>query len=177
MDQSILNKIVKITEIETSKYLLVSIQVKEDQQLLWEELYSLKEHFYSDIVFVEIFPPKDRLINNANVRHLYHIHNIKMPCLTELEKVEFFKHRELEIKNMSDEKLTPKEKAKEMINKIYQPLGFLQTRESSDKLWEWSKDRVLEQIELLKSVIPMYTGELNPLWRYYSDVENEVGLL
>ena len=62
-------------------------------------------------------------------------------------------------------------KAKELVNEIYQPLGQLRCMVSNDEMWNWAKDRVREQIKIIKTQIPMYTGNLNPKWKYWDEVE------
>ncbi len=66
------------------------------------------------------------------------------------------------------------EKAKEMVNMIYQPLGLLNIDNSSDEMWNWSKKIAIENTKIIKSQIPMYTGNLNPIWKLWNDVENEI---
>lgn len=65
-------------------------------------------------------------------------------------------------------------KAKEIINNIYQKLGLLNCMVSSDIMWRWSKDISRENIKLIKEQIPMYTGNLNPKWKYWDDVEKAI---
>lgn len=71
-------------------------------------------------------------------------------------------------------KMGVKEKAKEMVNMIYQPLGLLNIDNSSDEMWNWSKKIAIENTKIIKSQIPMYTGNLNPTWKLWNDVENEI---
>jgi len=63
---------------------------------------------------------------------------------------------------------------KVMVNRIYQPMGKLIIHQSSDEMWEWAKDRVREEIEILINEIPMYTGNLNPNWKYWDNVRSEI---
>lgn len=65
-------------------------------------------------------------------------------------------------------------KAKELVNEIYQPLGYLRCMVSNDEMWSWAKDRVREQTKIIKAQIPMYTGNLNPKWKYWDEVEKAV---
>lgn len=71
-------------------------------------------------------------------------------------------------------RLEAKQQAKKMVNAIYQPMGKLTCHISSDKMWEWAKERVSEQLELLLSEIPMYQGNLNPNWKYYDEVRKHL---
>lgn len=68
-------------------------------------------------------------------------------------------------------------RAKEMVNQIYQPLGHLRCMVSNDEMWEYSKERVRNQIELIKQQLPMYTGCLNPKWKYWEEVRKAVELI
>ena len=68
-------------------------------------------------------------------------------------------------------------KAKEAVNNIYQPLGHLRCMVSPDEMWEWAKSRAKEQIELLKTEIPMYVGEINPKWTLWNNVLDEINNL
>lgn len=50
------------------------------------------------------------------------------------------------------EQLTPTEKkANELVNKIYQPLGYLKYNASSGEMWQYASDRAIEHVdEILK---------------------------
>lgn len=39
--------------------------------------------------------------------------------------------------------------AKEMINKVYQPMGYLKMNENSNVMWEWAKNRVVEFLDYI----------------------------
>ena len=67
-----------------------------------------------------------------------------------------------------------KEKSKEMINMIYQPLGNLSLNENSETMWNWSKLRAIENVRIIKKEVPMYLGNLNPLWLFWDNVEKEI---
>ena len=77
------------------------------------------------------------------------------------------------MKNLEEQK-TYKIKAKSIVNKIYQPLGHLRCGVSNDEMWEYSKSRAIEQVEQMLEVIPMYTGNLNPKWKKWSDIKAEI---
>jgi len=66
------------------------------------------------------------------------------------------------------------ETAKDLVNKTYQPLGYLKCMVSNDELWKWAKERTIENIELIKDQLPMYTGNLNPRWKYWDDLQKSV---
>ena len=70
-----------------------------------------------------------------------------------------------------------KVKAKEIINNIYQPLGHLHCMVGSDTMWEYAKGRAKEHVDNIIEVIPMYTGNLNPKWKYWNDIRNELNTM
>jgi len=78
---------------------------------------------------------------------------------------------------MADIRMQPKEKAKQVVNRIYQPMGYLGCNKSSDEMWEWAKQRAKEQLKELIEEIPMYQGNLNPKWKYWNDVIGELNEL
>lgn len=43
--------------------------------------------------------------------------------------------------------LSINEKAKELVNKIYQPLGYLSCNVSSRKMWNYAKERASEWVD------------------------------
>ena len=73
-----------------------------------------------------------------------------------------------------DDRTKPSDKAKQIVNRIYQPLGYLGCQSSSDEMWDWAKDRAKEQLTELINEIPMYQGNLNPKWKYWNDVIGEI---
>ena len=42
--------------------------------------------------------------------------------------------------------MTEKEEAKHIVNIIYQPTGYLNQKENSVTLWEWSCERAIEMV-------------------------------
>ena len=40
-----------------------------------------------------------------------------------------------------------KDKAREIVNKIYQPLGYLSCNVSNNKMWEYAKERAIEFLD------------------------------
>jgi hypothetical protein len=74
-----------ITEIKTPKYTLLSVLSDDDIPISWEKLQSIKEDRYPGMIFFEVYPSNKNVVNNVNQRHLYHVPNLELPCLTELE--------------------------------------------------------------------------------------------
>lgn len=79
------------TRVETKEYILLSIELWDNTPASWEELQEIKKEVFGDYNMVEIYPKENNIINNANVRHLYYLKGVSLPCLTELENEREFK--------------------------------------------------------------------------------------
>lgn len=66
-----------------------------------------------------------------------------------------------------------KKEAFDLVNKIYQPTGYLKHNENSKTLWEWSKERVKEQAEHFTT--KMIEG--SSLWLYHRKLIKEIDKL
>ena len=75
----------------TDDYILLSVSAPDDKPLSWETLQATKERIFPTLVFIEIYPSSQNIVNNANQRHLYHIRGLELPCLTQLENVTNYK--------------------------------------------------------------------------------------
>lgn len=78
--------------------------------------------------------------------------------------------------------MMPQEKARELINK------FLRIEDDTTFYWEalydkqYTDEEVMDHakkcsiivIDEILSVIPMYIGELNPTWKYWAGVKQEI---
>jgi hypothetical protein len=73
--------------IETKKYTLISIEFEEGYKAGWEELQEEKNKTHNQLTFIEIYPTEEKVVNRANVRHLYHKKGLKLPDLNKLERV------------------------------------------------------------------------------------------
>lgn len=82
--------ILDISIITTKKYILISIEFSQNHNPTFLELFRIKNQHYPHLVFIEIHPTESKLVNNANVRHLYHLKDKSLPCLTELELIKDF---------------------------------------------------------------------------------------
>jgi hypothetical protein len=71
-------------------------------------------------------------------------------------------------------RLDPRLQAKKMTNAVYQPMGKLMCHVSSDEMWNWAKERVAEQLELIISEIPTDQENINPNWKYWDDVRKQL---
>lgn len=69
--------------------------------------------------------------------------------------------------------LTPEEKAKEIRNKFSNQIVMANASEWSEP----SKQCALIAVDEILKAIPMYTGNLNPTWKYWDDVRKEIGKL
>lgn len=72
------------------------------------------------------------------------------------------------------ERLSARQKALDLTNKAYQPLGYLKCQVSSDLMWSYAKERAKEQVHMMLIEIPMYAGNLNDSWRYWDEVREEL---
>lgn len=65
----------------------ISIQVNcpDETSLSWEQLQEIKDKYYPEKDFIEVYPQKEQIVNKANVRHLIHLRNFKCPKLEDLE--------------------------------------------------------------------------------------------
>lgn len=65
---------------------------------------------------------------------------------------------------------TIKQEAKELVNGIYQPLGYLGCNVSSDKMWEYAKERAVEIVEHFIAKMP--EGSSN--WLHHLELTEEI---
>jgi len=71
---------------ESKNYIILTCQASEDVVLSWEDLQGVKDHFYPNLDFFEIYPKTDEIINKANERHLVHQKGFKMPKMADFEE-------------------------------------------------------------------------------------------
>lgn len=58
--------------------------------------------------------------------------------------------------------MNAKEKAKELVNRLYQPLGYLSCNVSSNKMWGYAKERAIEFVnDWLDTPIIWYDKDLS----------------
>jgi len=69
---------------------------------------------------------------------------------------------------MKDQEI--KEEARELVNNIYQPLGYLGCNVSSNKMWDYSKKRALEVVNHFVKKMP--EGSEN--WLHHKKLINEI---
>ncbi len=80
----------EIVVAENKTYLYMSIDPKNDRALSWEEVQRIKDRFFKDLGFIEVYPRRDKIVNKANIRHLFHIkEGFKIPDLSCLEDNSF----------------------------------------------------------------------------------------
>lgn len=75
-----------ITIAKNEEFISIHIESNFTENLSWILLQEIKDKFFSELDFIEVFPKKQEIINKANVRHLIHIKNWKCPKLEDLEQ-------------------------------------------------------------------------------------------
>jgi len=73
---------VEISECDV--YISIHVSSKDPSPMSWEQLQDLKDSYYEDLDFVEVYPKADEIVNKSNVRHLIHIKNFDVPKLSSL---------------------------------------------------------------------------------------------
>lgn len=63
---------------------------------------------------------------------------------------------------------------RDFVNRFYQPLGHLKCGLSSDELWQYARLQALEVAEMIVAEEPMYTGNLNPKWKKWTEIRDEI---
>lgn len=74
-----------VVRFSNEKFVYISVSRDTEKSLSWEELQKIKDEFYRDLDFIEVYPKHDEIINKANVRHLIHIKGWECPKLSDLE--------------------------------------------------------------------------------------------
>jgi hypothetical protein len=64
--------------------------------------------------------------------------------------------------------------ARDLVNLFYQPLGYLDCNVSSNKMWDYAKQRAIEVADMMLQEHPMYTGELNGKWMKWRTLKDEL---
>lgn len=87
---------VNITVAESKELIYIAIElINSDRSMGWEEIQNIKDRYYPDVEFVEIYPKTKDIVNNANVRHLFHIRGALIPSLGMVEEdmdLKYFEH-------------------------------------------------------------------------------------
>lgn len=76
----------KIVISESKDYICISACREDERSLSWEELQKIKDAYYPNLDFVEVYPKKDEIINKANERHLICQRGAIVPKLEDLEQ-------------------------------------------------------------------------------------------
>jgi len=79
----------EIIRAESENYIYISISKEDEVSMSWEFLQTIKDLFYPNIDFIEVYPSKNNIINKGNVRHLFHVKNFIVPYLADLESEDF----------------------------------------------------------------------------------------
>lgn len=70
-----------------------------------------------------------------------------------------------------------KEKAKELVNKFYQPLGYLDCHVSGSKMWDYAKSSALILVEEVQTAITQAEVVNEGHWVYWEEMKAEIELL
>lgn len=70
---------------DSKDYIYITVTNDTEESLSWEQLQKIKDKFYENLDFIEIYPRKLEIVNNANVRHLVHIKDWICPKLEDFE--------------------------------------------------------------------------------------------
>lgn len=84
--------------------------------------------------------------------------------------------------------MTEQEKAKELINKVYKPMGYLAgILLSGNQMWNWASDRAIENVNEIIEALKITTGhcelrrldqqEVNKDFDYWDRVKLEINNL
>lgn len=76
----------RITLAENCNLIYIGVAVEGDRSLSWEELQDIKDRYYPNKTFVEVYPSRDRIINKANERHLFCVSGADVPDLSIIEQ-------------------------------------------------------------------------------------------
>jgi len=79
----------EIIRAESENYIYISISKEDEVSMSWEFLQTIKDLFYPNMDFIEVYPAKKNAINKGNVRHLFHVKNFIAPYLSDLESEDF----------------------------------------------------------------------------------------
>ena len=71
--------------------------------------------------------------------------------------------------------MTPKEKAKELVNSFYQPLGYLKCSVCSDEMWEHAKQCALIAVDEILDLgyVPNEKSSFN-VYKFYQEVKQQI---
>lgn len=61
---------------EGKEFIHLAITLEREEIASWEDLQSIKDRLFENLVFIEVYPKKKRVINYANVRHLFHFKKV-----------------------------------------------------------------------------------------------------
>ncbi len=71
---------------ESKNYIIITCQLEEGRVLSWENLQEIKDEFYPEKDFLEIYPKTDEIINKSNERHLVHVKGLEVPKMCDFEE-------------------------------------------------------------------------------------------
>lgn len=74
-----------ITIARNETFISIHIEPKNNNPLSWEQLQEIKDNYFPELDFIEVYPKKKEIINKGNVRHLIHQKRTRCPKLEDLE--------------------------------------------------------------------------------------------
>ena len=75
----------QIVIAENEKHIYLGVDPQNETSLTWEQMQDIKDEYFPNLGFIEVFPVKSEIINKANNRHLFHLKNSEIPSLSDLE--------------------------------------------------------------------------------------------
>ena len=70
---------------ESADFISLHVTCENEVSLSWEQLQKIKDNYFADLDFFEVYPRKEEIVNKANVRHLFHKKGWTCPKLLDLE--------------------------------------------------------------------------------------------
>lgn len=77
---------VKVVISESKNYICISVCRDDSATMSWEFLQGIKDEYYPNLDFIEVYPSQSEVINKANERHLICVRGLKVVKLGDLEE-------------------------------------------------------------------------------------------
>lgn len=76
----------KLIISESKTFIIITAALEDGKVLSWENLQEIKDTFYPEFDFFEIYPKKEEVINKANERHLICHKEMDLPKMGDFEE-------------------------------------------------------------------------------------------
>ena len=86
---------ITVTIGKNENLIYIGVAVDNERSLGWEELQDIKDKYYPNEEFIEVYPKREQIVNKANERHLFCVFGGFVPDLSIKEQVMEIKHYEL----------------------------------------------------------------------------------